>query len=76
MELTRRQKMETVTLSPTFEIVIPKSVRDALKLNAGAQLQVVCCGDRLEFIPIRSIKTMRGFLRGMDTSIEREDDRI
>lgn len=68
--------METVTLSSTFEVAIPESVRDALKLDPGTQLQVVCSGDRLEFIPIRSVKAMRGFLRGMDTNIEREDDRL
>ncbi len=64
--------METVTLSPKFEIVVPKSIRDALKLNPGTELQAVCNGDRMELIPIRSMKSMRGLLRGMDTTIERE----
>ena len=74
VELLRNQVMDTVTLSPKFEIVIPKSMREALKLRPGATLHAVCTGDRMEFIPIRSIKAMRGFLRGMDTTIEREDD--
>lgn len=68
--------METVTLSPKFEIVIPKSMREALNLKPGTELQAICSGDRMEFKPVRSIKEMRGFLRGMDTTIEREDDRL
>lgn len=68
--------METVTLSPKFQVVIPLAIREALHLTAGEKLRVVRYADRIEFIPVREIKTMRGFLRGMDTSIEREDDRL
>ena len=68
--------MDTVTLSPKFQVVIPQAIRDALQLKAGEQLRVLRYGDRVEFIPVRSIKEMRGFLRGMDTNIEREDDRL
>lgn len=68
--------METVTLSPQFQIVIPQGIREALHLTAGEKLRVVCHNDRVEFIPVRPIQQMRGFLRGMDTAIEREDDRL
>jgi AbrB family looped-hinge helix DNA binding protein len=68
--------MDTVTLSPKFQVVIPQAIRDALQLKAGEKLRVLRYGDRVEFIPVRSIKEMRGFLRGMDTHIEREDDRL
>ena len=68
--------MDTVTLSPKFQVVIPQAIRDALQLKAGEKLRVLRYGDRVEFIPVRSIKEMRGFLRGMDTKIEREDDRL
>ncbi|MCC7310920.1 MAG: AbrB/MazE/SpoVT family DNA-binding domain-containing protein [Sulfuritalea sp.] len=68
--------MDTVTLSPKFQVVIPQAIRDALQLKAGEKLRVLRYGDRVEFIPVRSIKEMRGFLRGMDTNIEREDDRL
>lgn len=68
--------MNTVTLSPKFQVVIPQAIREALQLKAGEKLRVLRYGDRVEFIPVRPIQEMRGFLRGMDTIIEREDDRL
>lgn len=68
--------METVTLSPKFQVVIPQAIRKALNLTAGEKLRVLRYADRVEFIPVRPIQQMRGFLRGMDTNIEREDDRL
>lgn len=68
--------MSTVTLSPQFEVVIPKAICEALHLTAGEQLHVMPYAGRVEFIPVRPIQEMRGFLRGMDTSIEQEDDRL
>ncbi|MBK8549999.1 MAG: AbrB/MazE/SpoVT family DNA-binding domain-containing protein [Ignavibacteria bacterium] len=68
--------METVTLSPKFQVVIPKEVRKKFNLKPGQKLQIIEFGDRLEFIPIKDIKESRGFLKGMDTNIEREGDRL
>jgi AbrB family looped-hinge helix DNA binding protein len=68
--------METVTLSPKFQVVIPQAVREALRLTAGEKLRVIHYADRVEFIPVRPMKQMRGFLRGMDTTITREPDRL
>ena len=68
--------MNTVTLSPKFQVVIPQAIREELQLKAGEKLRVLRYGDRVEFIPVRHIQEMRGFLRGMDTIIEREDDRL
>lgn len=66
-----------VVISPKFQIVIPKEIRDALHLQPGEKLQVFCYQHRLEFIPIKQIKSMRGFLKGMSTDLERDDqDRI
>ena len=67
--------MNTVTVSPKFQVVIPKGVREALQLKSGQKMRVVTYRDRVEMIPVRSIKKMRGFLKGMDTVIERDDDR-
>jgi AbrB family looped-hinge helix DNA binding protein len=66
--------MSTVTLSPSFEVLIPQEVREALHLTPGEQLRVVHYAGRVELIPVRSVETMRGFLRGMDTNIERDDE--
>ena len=67
--------MELVKVSPKFQVVIPKSVREALGIFPGQRLQVVPYGDRIEFVPVRDIGEMRGFLAGMDTTFEREPDR-
>ncbi len=68
--------METVILSPKFQVVIPQGIREALRLRAGEKLRVLRYADRVEFIPVRPIQQMRGFLRGMDTTIEPEEDRL
>jgi AbrB family looped-hinge helix DNA binding protein len=68
--------METVTVSPKFQIVIPRAVRDALDIRPGQKVQVVRYGDRIELIPLRPIQEMRGFLKGIDTTVEREPDRV
>ncbi len=67
--------MHVVTVSPKFQVVIPKEVREKYGLKAGAQLEVMEYGNRIELVPIRPMKTMRGFLKGIDTTIDRESDR-
>ena len=67
--------MDTVTLSPKFQVVIPLAIREALHLTAGEKLRVLRYGDRVEVIPVRPIQQLRGFLRGMDTTLPREEDR-
>ena len=68
--------MSSATLSPKFQIVIPKRVRDALRLEPGSRFHVVGHDGRIELIPIRKIKEMRGFLGGIDTKVTRDKDRV
>ena len=68
-------RMEQVKVSPKFQVVIPKPVRESLGITPGQRLQVVQYGDRIELVPVRHIGEMRGFLAGMDTGFEREPDR-
>ena len=68
--------MNTVTLSPKFQVVIPQAVRDLLKLKAGQKLQVFALGERIELVPMKPMKEMRGFMKGMNTNFEREADRL
>ncbi|MDT8446308.1 MAG: AbrB/MazE/SpoVT family DNA-binding domain-containing protein [bacterium] len=68
--------MDHVTVSPKFQVVIPKSVREAMHLKVGQKLQVIPYGNRLELIPEKPIGSMRGFLKGMDRTLDREEDRL
>ena len=67
--------MNQVKISPKFQVVIPKDVRELLGLKAGQHLHVVPYRGRIELVPVQDIKEMRGFLRGMETRFEREPDR-
>ena len=68
--------METVTISPKYQVVIPRKVREQIGLRPGQVVQVIVYENRIELVPIRPIKDLRGFLRGIDTSVEREPDRV
>lgn len=68
--------VETVTVSPKFQVVIPRSIRTALGILPGAQMRVIRYDGRIEFIPVRPITELRGSLAGIDTNFEREDDRL
>lgn len=68
--------MQTVTVSPKYQIVIPKAIRQALHLLPGQKMQVVEYEGRVELIPERDITELRGFLKGINTEFEREEDRL
>jgi len=68
--------VDTVTISPKFQVVIPKEIRERLKLSPGQKVQAIVYEDRIELIPVRSMRKMRGFLKGIDTVIRREGDRL
>jgi len=68
--------MNSVTISPKYQIVIPQKIRKALQLSPGQKVQVLSYGNRIELIPERKISDMRGFLKGINTEFSREDDRL
>ena len=68
--------MQTVKVSPKYQVVIPKSVREKLQLRPGQKMQVIEYNGRIEFIPERDIAELRGFLKGINTEFEREEDRV
>ena len=67
--------MAAVTVSPKFQVVIPREIRRKLGLWPGQKMQVAVYGNRIELIPVRPIRRMRGFLKAIDTWVPREDDR-
>jgi len=68
--------MDTIKISPKYQIVIPRGVREAMGLKPGTRLQVVHFDDRIELIPLRSAKSLRGSLAGLDTRVPRDGDRV
>ncbi len=68
--------MPTVTVSTKYQIVIPKKFRETLKIRPGQKIQILQYEGRLEFIPIRPIKSLRGSLKGINTNVERGADRV
>ena len=67
--------METLTISPKFQVVIPKAIRERLGLSPGQKVQAILYEDRIELIPLQPAKRLRGFLKGIDTTVVREPDR-
>lgn len=68
--------MQSVTVSPKYQVVIPKNIREALKLKPGQKMQIVEYAGRIELIPEREISELRGFLKGINTEFKREEDRL
>ena len=68
--------MRAVTVSPKFQVVIPKEVRDSMGIVSGQKLRILTYRNRIELIPIKPISEMRGFLTGIDTEVRRDSDRL
>ena len=67
--------MHTVTISPKYQVVIPKQIRERLGLSPGQKVQAIAYEGRIELVPLRPMKEMRGFLPEIQTDVEREGDR-
>jgi AbrB family looped-hinge helix DNA binding protein len=68
--------MTTVTVSPKFQVVIPKDVRDALGIQVGERLDAIPYRGHIALVPVRSLKAARGFLKGIDPTVPRDPDRL
>ncbi|MCK5718575.1 MAG: AbrB/MazE/SpoVT family DNA-binding domain-containing protein [Thiomargarita sp.] len=68
--------MTEVTISSKYQVTIPKTVRESMEIFAGQKVQVLIYRNRIELIPIKPIKKMKGFLKGINTDVERDKDRI
>ena len=67
--------MTAVTISPKYQVVIPAEIRKSMNLKPGMKLQVVAYGQTIHLVPVVDIKSLRGSLPGIDTTIIREPDR-
>lgn len=61
----------TITISPKFQIAIPKQVREQIGLQAGDRLQVMVYDRRIELIPIEKLSDLKGSLQGIQTKVKR-----
>ncbi len=68
--------METVTVSPKYQVVIPKSIREQLRLRPGQKVQAILYENRIELVLVRPPKKVKGFLKGIDTEVPRDQDRL
>lgn len=68
--------MTAVTVSPKFQVVIPKEIRESMGIESGQKVQILTYQNRIELIPLKPMKELRGSLKGIDTHVEREVDRV
>ncbi|PWH16268.1 MAG: AbrB family transcriptional regulator [Anaerolineae bacterium] len=66
--------MDTATISPKYQVVIPRAIREKWNVKPGQKVRFIIYGNRLEIVPVRNIKEARGFLKGMSSDIEREEE--
>ncbi|MDX9987305.1 AbrB/MazE/SpoVT family DNA-binding domain-containing protein [Thiothrix unzii] len=68
--------MQMATISPKFQVVIPRAIREPMGIQVGQKIQVLRYGNRIELIPFKIARELRGFLKGINTTVERETDRV
>jgi len=68
--------MSTVTLSGEYQLHFPMEICETACLKAGTSFEVIIYNNRIELVPIKPIKSLRGIFKGIDTNIIREDDRL
>ncbi|MDR2965341.1 MAG: AbrB/MazE/SpoVT family DNA-binding domain-containing protein [Treponema sp.] len=68
--------MNTATLSSKYQLEFPKEIREFYDLKAGDSFEFISYNNRIELIPLKPIKKLKGIFHGIDTNIMREDDRV
>ena len=68
--------MKTITISSKYQVVIPKEIRETIGLYVGAKLEIITYGSRIELVPIQPMKKLKGAFKGINTDIQREEDRL
>ena len=68
--------MTTISLSPKFQIVIPKALRTTLRLVAGQQLEARVIDGKIELVPLQTMQAARGLFPGIDTSVPNDAEHL
>ena len=68
--------MNSVRVSPKYQIVIPRQIRESMNIKPGETMQVFELEGRIEVVRVRPVSSLRGRYRGIDTSVERDEDRV
>lgn len=68
--------MTVVTVSSKYQVVIPKEIRESLDIRPGQKVRVIRYGNLIELVPERPMTEARGLLRGIDTDVPRDEDRV
>ncbi len=69
-------KTASVAVSKKYQIAFPPAVRKAFKIRPGQKFRIIRYQNRIELLPVRPIAQARGFLKGIDSTIVREPDRV
>lgn len=65
--------MNTVKISPKFQVVIPSKIRKSLNLKAGQKVRMIPIDGKIQIVPIPDLKSLRGYAKGIDPSFNREE---
>lgn len=68
--------MTLVTVSPKYQVVIPKDVRERLGIEPGQKVEAFALGNRIELVPVRPPGDLKGFLEGVENDFTRDPDRL
>ena len=68
--------MDVVKVSTKYQVVIPQKVREQFALQPGQKMRIISYNDRIELIPEKPVKEARGFIKGIDVTVKREQDRL
>ncbi len=66
--------MTALKVSPEYQIVIPKGVCETMGVRPGQKIRLIRFGDQIRLVPVRPIEEMRGWLKGVNVTIERDDE--
>jgi AbrB family looped-hinge helix DNA binding protein len=68
--------MTAVTVSPKYQVVIPKDICESMGIEPGQKIQLLEFRNRIELIPMQPIKKLRGIAQGVDVPFQRDENRL